>query len=96
MAACSDAGTSGEQRTFVLSNGTTVEVAPNGGVALSRDGRALFATSDVAGVVARRFTETFRGPTAIWIFERSGEEAFAIDRLVAARQDGRIGGSVRG
>ena len=88
MAACSDAGRSEPQRAFVLSNGTSVDVAPNGGVALSRDGRPLLATSDVASVVARRFTETFRGQAAIWSFQRSGEEAFAIDRLVSAAQSG--------
>ena len=91
MAACSDAGTSGPQRTFALSNGTAVEVAANGGVARCRVTVARSSTSDAAGIVARHFTEAFRGPTAIWIFERKGREAFAIDRLVAARQGRRLG-----
>jgi len=76
------------QQSFTLSDGTTVAVTANGGIALSREGRPLLATSDVAVPTARRFAETFRGAAAIWSFSRTEEEVFPFDRMLAARADG--------
>lgn len=74
-------------RTLALSDGTVVEVAPGGGVALrAPGGRPLLATAPSAAPTARWFAETVTGLLGQWTFARQDETAAALDTLRGARR----------
>ncbi len=68
-----------------------MRVGESGAFELRSGDRVLLATSGRAAPTARTSVETFRGPAAIWIFERSGERRFVLDQAADARlEDDRV------
>ncbi len=66
-----DASTTQSSGTvFTLSDGTEVHVDDDGGVALWRDERRVFALAGTPGPRGRRFTETYGGGIGLWTIGR--------------------------
>ena len=72
-----DASSTGGPAIFVLSDGTEVHVDDQGGTALWRDDRRIFALRGDPGPEGRRFTESYGGGIGLWTVTREGQSTVA-------------------
>jgi sulfoquinovosidase len=73
--------------TFVLADGTEVDVTASGAIRLRVGDRIVFATSDSARVTARTFEQNVVGFTAIWEHTRTNEVVLPAGLFVARAGD---------
>lgn len=77
--------------SFVLSDGTQVDVAVNGAFTLSRNGREVFASAPTAAPVVKRFRQDNASALGFWTFQRSAESALQLTELRTVRFDEATG-----
>lgn len=75
--------------THTLPNGTVLDVAADGAIAVSRDGRPLASIAS-GGPFARRFDTRITSVFGSYDFARRNEQAFAADRYVGAHEAGEL------